>query len=74
MAWKPLIISSLATLKSEPPSPFQNIAKDCKPVASKSRNYSDDDKKFIASEVQRLYKEGIIEPSTLPWRSQVFVT
>ena len=31
-------------------------------------------KKFIASEVQRLYKEGIIEPSTSPWRSQVVVT
>ena len=45
-----------------------------KPVASKSRNYSDDDKKFIALEVQRLYKEGIIESSTSPWRSQVVVT
>ena len=71
---EPLIISGLTTLKTEPPSPFQNITKDCKPVVSKSRNYSDHDKKFIASEVQHLYKEGIIEPSTLPWRSQVVVT
>ena len=71
---EPLIISGLTILKTEPPSPFQNITKDCKPVASKSRNYSDDDKKFIASEVQRLYKEGIIEPLTSPWISQVVVT
>ena len=71
---EPLIISGLTTLKNESPSPLQNISKDCKPVASKSRNYSDDDKKLIASEVQRLYKEGIIEPSTSPWRSQVVVT
>ena len=55
----PLIISSLSTLKIDPPKPFQNLTKDCKPVASKSRHYSDNDKKFIASEVERLYSEGI---------------
>ena len=70
----PLIISSLSTLKIDPPKPFQNLTKDCKPVASKSRHYSDNDKKFIASEVERLYSEGIIQPSTSPWRSQVVVT
>ena len=71
---EPLVISGLTTLKTEPPSPFQNLTTNCKPIASKSRHYSDIDKKFISSEVQRLYIEGIIEPSTSPWRSQVFVT
>ena len=70
----PHIISSLSTLKIDPPKPFQNLTKDCKPVASKSRHYSDNDKKFIPSEVEHLYSEGIIEQSTSPWRSQVVVT
>ena len=71
---KPLIKSGLTTLKSKLPSPFKNLTKNCRPVASKSRRYSDDEKKLIASEVKRLYSEGIIEPSTFPWRSQVVVT
>ena len=71
---KPLIISGLATIKSNLPSPFKNLTKTYRPVASKSRHNSDDDKKFIASEAKRLYSEGIIEPPTSPWRSQVAVT
>ena len=69
---EPLIIPGLTTLKTEP-SPFQNVTKDCKPEASKSWNYSDDDR-FIASKEQHLYKEGITEPSTLPGRLQVVLT
>lgn len=61
---KPHIIFGLTTLKSEPPSPFQNLTKNCRTVASKSTHYSDDDNKGIASEVERLYSEGITESST----------
>ena len=47
---------------------------DCKPIAVKSRRYSQDDCRYIESEVQRLLKEDIIEPSTFTWRAQVLVT
>ena len=69
----PLIICGLSTLEVEAPSLFENLSPDCKPVAAKSRRYSRDDRKFIDSEVRRLLKEGIIEPSTSSWRSQVVV-
>ncbi|XP_059810217.1 uncharacterized protein LOC132383332, partial [Hypanus sabinus] len=42
-------------------------------VATKSRRYSGGDRAFIQSEVQRLLREGIIEPSSSPWRAQVVV-
>ena len=57
-----------------PPEPFANLSDDCKPVACKSRRYSEPDKRFIKSELQKLVKEGIIEPSNSPWRAQVVVT
>ena len=64
----------LATMEVDPVKPFANLAPDCKPIATKSRRYSADDRHFISSEVQRLLKEGIIEPSNSPWRAQVVVT
>ena len=57
------------------PSPlFQYLSADCKPVATKSRRYSKEDKDFITAEVQQLLEKGIIEPSDSPWRAQVVVT
>ncbi|XP_059838259.1 uncharacterized protein LOC132400840 [Hypanus sabinus] len=64
---------SLSTLKIPPPPLFANLTPDCKPVATKSRRYSAGDRAFIQSEVRRLLREGIIEPSTSPWRAQVVV-
>lgn len=43
------------------------------PLATKSRNYSNDDKEFIRSKVSKLEKSGVIEPSSSPWRAQVLV-
>ena len=56
------------------PSLFANLTEDCKPVAVRSRHHSHADQKFISSEVSRLLKEGVIEPSNSPWRAQVLVT
>ncbi|PIK34785.1 hypothetical protein BSL78_28388 [Apostichopus japonicus] len=64
----------LVAMEVDPVKPFANLAADCKPIATKSRRYSADDRHFISSEVQRLLKEGIIEPSNSPWRAQVVVT
>lgn len=70
----PLSVCSLTTLNIEPPSPFSNLTADCHPIATKSRRYSKEDLNFIGNEVERLLKEGIIEPSRSPWRAQVVVT
>lgn len=70
----PLSVCSLTTLNIEPPSPFANLTSDCHPIATKSRRYSKEDLTFIGDEVERLLKEGIIEPSQSPWRAQVVVT
>ena len=58
----------------EPPRIFRSIPKDCVPVATKSRRYSEADTRFINEEVSKLLKEKIIEPSQSPWRSQVLIT
>ena len=44
-----------------------------KPIATKSRRYSVDDRNFICSEVEKWMESGIIEPSVSPWRAQVLV-
>ena len=69
----PLVICGLGVLKIDPPELFANLTADCHPVAAKSRRYSTEDREFIENEVQRLLKEGIIEPSNSPWRAQVVV-
>ena len=69
-----LSICALSKLSILPPSPFVNLTPDIKPIATKSRKYSSTDRTFIESEVQRLLREGIIEPSNSPWRAQVLVT
>ena len=67
------VVSSLGTLKVEPPELFKNLTADCHPIASKSRRYTAADKVFIREEVSRLLKEGIIEKSKSPWRAQLYV-
>ena len=69
-----LSICALSRLSILSPSPFANLTPDIKPTATKSRKYSSTDRTFIESEVQRLLREGIIEPSNFPWRAQVLVT
>ena len=69
-----LTICGLSTLAITPPSPFINLTPDCKPIATKSRRFSTLDQQFIKSETSRMLAEGIIEPSTSPWRAQVVVT
>ena len=70
----PLTVCNLTTLNISPPEPFANLSPDCRPIATKSRRYSQEDSKFIDAEVERLLREGIIEPSNSPWRAQVVVT
>lgn len=68
----PLVICGLSTLNIDPPRLFSNVNQ-CKPVAARSRRYSNKDKQFIKQETARMLREGIIEPSNSPWRAQVVV-
>ncbi|CAI6371236.1 unnamed protein product [Macrosiphum euphorbiae] len=70
----PLSICNMTFVNIEPPRLFNNVVKDCKPVAVKSRRYSDEDAKFIREEVTKLLYDNIIEESTSPWRAQVLIT
>ena len=70
----PLSVCGLTTISTTPPSLFANLKPNCKPIATKSRRYTQSDRKFIDNEIQRLLKEDVIEPSTSPWRAQVIVT
>ncbi|XP_054283469.1 uncharacterized protein K02A2.6-like [Macrosteles quadrilineatus] len=67
----PLLVCSCAIV--EPPKLFCNLTPDCKPIATKSRRYSDEDMQFIKQEMERLQTEEIIEPSSSPWCAQVLV-
>ena len=53
---------------------FSNLSEDCKPIAVKSYRLSDLEEQFVESEIRKLLKDDIIEPSTSPWRAQVLVT
>ena len=70
-----LQIAALKSLKTvSPPRLFEHMSNDCQPIATKSRRYSQSDKVFIRQEIAKLLKDGIIEPSSSPWRAQVVVT
>ncbi|XP_076033649.1 uncharacterized protein LOC143020786 [Oratosquilla oratoria] len=64
---------SLAAAAVDEPSLFQHLSPNCKPIVTKSRCYSKDDREFIEMEINSLLAEGIIESSLSPWRAQVVV-
>ena len=45
----------------------------CRPIATRSRHFSVNDKAFIQSELVKLLQTGVIEPSSSLWRAQVVV-
>jgi hypothetical protein len=53
---------------------FSNLMDDVKPVACRSRKYSDPEREFISRSVKTLLEQGTIRPSSSPWRAQVLVT
>ena len=59
-----LSVCGLAAAKVDTPSLFANLKPNCKPIATKSRRFSQPDNHFIREEVQKLLKEDIIETST----------
>lgn len=62
----PLRICSLAVAQAPPVSLFANLTADCTPITANLRKHSMADSQFIAKEIKRLLREGVIEPSSLP--------
>ena len=67
-------VCNLMALNVLPPPLFSYLSPNIKPIASKLRKYSEEDKAFIKKEMDRLLCEGIIEHSNSTWRAQVVVT
>ena len=67
------VCCTLAAAKIKSPRLFEFFDPTCKPIASKSQ-FNQEDRIFIWNETKRLLNEGIIEPSTSPWRARVLVT
>ena len=56
------------------PFPIITLTEDASPVRCPSRFRTESDKQFIAGEIAKLLKTGIIEESQSPWRSQVVIS
>ena len=70
----PIKILGVAAANVEAPPLFKNLSADCKPIAVKSYRLSNLEEQFVESEIRKLLKDDIIEPSSSPWRAQVLVT
>ena len=68
------ITEQKSTMNVPPVKLFSNLSADCKPIACKSRRYSDINRKFIQKEIETWLAEGTIVPSQSPWRAQPIVT
>ncbi|CAM1308932.1 Uncharacterised protein r2_g1910 [Pycnogonum litorale] len=67
-------VCAASTLKVETPKLFSNIAPDCRPIVTKSRKFNPENRRFIESEIRKMLRTGIIEPSRSAWRAQPLVT
>lgn len=65
---------SLSPIKASAPQLFAHLSADFKPIAVKSRRYSNKDTIFIKNEMKKLEDDDIVEETTTPWRAQVLVS
>ena len=49
---------------------FDNLPNECKPIITKSRKHSMANEKFFADTIKNGLLNGVIEPSTSPWRAK----
>ena len=64
------MLNTLSKMAFPYPRLFSHLAKNCRPIADKTRKYLKEDADFIRAETQRLLLEDIIEPSNSPWRAK----
>ena len=73
-SWNSQVASVFPPLKIDPPTVFSQLTKErAKPTVTKSRHTTPENREFIKNEIARLLRDGIIEPSSSPWRAQAFV-
>ena len=65
--------TAFTAARIEPPALFNDLSEDCRPIQTRSRRHSPKDENYINKEIDRLLKEGVIVPSSSPWRAQVLV-
>ena len=68
-----LSVCALTEANVKPSLLFTHLDPKCRPIASRYRKYSKEDKEFIKTEVSRLLSEGVVRPSSSPWRAQIVV-
>ena len=66
-------ICILLAVSVDRPLLFPNLPPNYKPIATKSWRFGKDGRDFIIKEVEKLLHQGIIKPSSSPWRAQVVV-
>lgn len=70
----PLQLCSLKPMDVPKPTPFSRVPDNVKPIAVRSRKYTQENEQFIKEETTRMLDAGIIRPSKSSWRAQVVVT
>ena len=68
------MLNALTAMNMPPVKLFEHLTPDCRPVAVRSRKQTPSNRKYIRDEVKKLFEDGVIKPSTSPWRAQVLVT
>ena len=64
---------AVAAASTEAVSLFSNLSPGAKPIATKSRRFNKEDQEFIQETIDKWSEEGVIQPSSSPWRAQVVV-
>ena len=65
--------STVCAANLKPVSLFNNLIFECRPIATKSRQFNAKDRELIAAEITKMQSSGVIRPSHSPWRAQVHV-
>ena len=60
---------AVAVAETQEVSLFSNLTAGVKPIATKSRRFSHEDRLFIQDNVDKMLSEGAIRPSSSPWRA-----
>ena len=66
-------VCGVSAARVEAPTLFSSLKPECSPIKTKSRRYSKQDSEFINSEIQKLLKEGVVEPSNSSWCAKVLI-
>jgi len=64
---------AVSVAETQEVSLFSNLTAGVKPITTKSRHFSLEDRLFIQDNVDKMLSEGVIRPSSYPWRAQVLI-